>query len=271
MSTQTPAVLITGGAVRLGRQLALHMARSGYHVALHFNRSSAAAEATAADIRNMGAQCALFGLDFQDSSTDYEAYIQLVRRHFPGLRILINSASVYDPAPIAQSDMHLVQKQFLVNFMAPFQLTRWFAHTASGSDSSVINILDNKIAYHQFPYAAYALSKSTLAEFTRMAALEFAPYIRVNGIAPGVILPAEERTTDYLEWRSAGIPLRRMGSPDHITRALDYILNNDFLTGQILFVDGGESENFIGRNATDYKPEHPTPLESPPEHREQGP
>ncbi|MGO1426069.1 MAG: SDR family oxidoreductase, partial [Halomonas sp.] len=130
-------------------------------------------------------------------------------------------------------------------------LTRHFAETVQ--EGQVINIIDNKVAYHQYPYAAYLLSKKSLAEMTRMAALEFAPRIRINGLAPGVVLPASQRTSDYVQWRIEGIPLKQQGEPAHLVQALYYLLDNTFVAGQILFVDGGESINLEGRHSENYR------------------
>ena len=85
-----------------------------------------------------------------------------------------------------------------------------------------------------------------------MPALEFAPRIRINGIAPGVVLPASQRTSAYIEWRIEGIPLKRQGHPEHLVQALHYLLDNPFVAGQILFVDGGESINLEGRHSENY-------------------
>ncbi len=165
-------------------------------------------------------------------------------------QLLINSASLYDQAPILSTNRSTLEREFAVNFFAPFDLIRAFA--ATRQPGQVINILDNKIAFAQFQYAAYLLSKKALAELTRIAALEFAPVLRVNGIAPGVVLPARERSAGYLVWREQGIPLRRQGQISEITRGLDYLVQNEFLTGQILFIDGGESLGATGRNAADF-------------------
>ena len=117
-----------------------------------------------------------------------------------------------------------------MNYKAPFFLLQAFNEQVG--QGSVVNILDNKIAFNQFHYAGYLGAKKALAELTRMAALEFAPRIRVNGIAPGVILPAATRGDRYLQWRHDGIPLSGIGHPDHICSTLHYILTNAFVTGQ---------------------------------------
>ena len=110
----------------------------------------------------------------------------------------------------------------------------------------IINILDNKIFYEQYDYFNYVLSKKALAAATTMAAMELAPSIRVNGICPGVILPAADRSAAYLSYRKQGIPLLAMGSPEHILAAVFYLLENKFVTGELLTVDGGEAKSAGG-------------------------
>lgn len=244
----TNAALVTGGGTRLGRFFAERLADAGYDVAVHYNGSEAAARETVAMIQERGREAECFRCDFR--SGDPERLVAEVRQRFPHLSVLVNSASAYTPAPIAQTSRALLDEQFSVNLFTPLLLTKAFA--ADGGRGCVVNIVDNKVAYHQYPYAAYLLAKQGLAEFTRMAALEFAPAVRVNGIAPGVILPAQTRTGDYLQWRFEGIPLRRQGSREHLGQALDYLLGNDFVNGQLLVVDGGESINIEGRHSENF-------------------
>lgn len=244
------AALVTGGATRLGRYFSEALADAGYDIALHVNRSHEEAEEVANSIRTKGRECEIFHCDFL--SDEPRDLIQAAKRRFPGLNLLLNSASAYEPAPLAATELAILETQFRVNMFTPLLLTRHFAETVQ--EGQVINIIDNKVAYHQYPYAAYLLSKKSLAEMTRMAALEFAPRIRINGIAPGVVLPASQRTNDYIEWRIEGIPLKRQGHPSHLVQALHYLLDNHFVVGQILFVDGGESINLEGRHSENYGP-----------------
>jgi NAD(P)-dependent dehydrogenase (short-subunit alcohol dehydrogenase family) len=145
----------------------------------------------------------------------------------------------------------VLEKQFKVNLMTPYFLTKAFAKQCK--TGSVINIIDNKIAFNQYQYSAYLLSKKSLAEFTKLAALELAPAVRVNALAPGVVLPASERSQDYIDWRVSGIPVQKQGTTENITQALYYLLDNDFICGQILTVDGGESLTNTGQNAASYE------------------
>ena len=168
----------------------------------------------------------------------------------PHLRVLVNSASAYTQATIARTTAAIFDEQFNINLRAPFFLTQAFAEQVE--QGHVINIIDNKIAFNQYEYAAYLLAKKTLVEFTRMAALEFAPRIAVNGVAPGVVLPAGTRSEEYIAWRIQGIPLRRQGSTEDITGAILYLLGSRFVTGQVLVVDGGESLTNVGQNAAQF-------------------
>lgn len=244
-----PAALVTGGAIRLGRALALALADAGYDIALHYGMSAAAAAETAEEIRGRGVACRTLACDLSQAGR-LEALMAEAVAAFPNLTVLVNSASAYTQATIAETTPATFAAQFDVNLRAPFFLTQAFA--AQVGQGNVVNIIDNKIGYHQFAYAAYLLSKKALAEFTAMAAVEFAPAIRVNGVAPGVVLPAQTRSEEYVAWRLQGIPLRMQGETGHITAAVLSLLTNDLITGQVLTVDGGESLADVGRNAAQF-------------------
>ena len=266
------SALVTGGAQRLGQHIALHLAQQGWDIALHYHQSQAAAQSTRQKIQKMGRVCELFAADFADLSQSkdaaayYKDWLTQVRRRFSSLQLLVNNAALYEQAPLRQTTAQMWDRHFAVNVRAPFFLTQAFAAqeciqnppvaVTAYANYSIINILDNKIAYNQYHYAAYALTKKNLAEFTKLAAMELAPQIRVNGIAPGIILPLPSRENDYLQWRLNVVPLGKRGQVRNILHALDYLLQNDFVTGQILTVDGGENQNFIGRNFANYSPTH---------------
>lgn len=249
LESSRPAALVTGGAVRLGRAIALALAAAGYDVALHYGASAEAAAQTAAEIRALGARCELFPLDLTDAAA-IPALLRDARAAFPGLQALVNSASAYAQAGIAATTPAIFDRQLATNLRAPFFLTQAFAEVVEAGQ--VVNIIDNKISFNQHEYAAYLLAKQALADFTRMAALEYAPRIAVNGVAPGVVLPAGTRSPEYIAWRVSGIPLRKQGSVDDITGAILFLLRSGFITGQILTVDGGEGLTGVGQNAAQF-------------------
>jgi NAD(P)-dependent dehydrogenase (short-subunit alcohol dehydrogenase family) len=248
-----PAALITGGGTRLGLAFAKALASTGHDIALHYHRSVGAAESAVKEIEALGVTCITFQADLAAAAP--EKLINRAVDKFPNLCVLINSASAYEAATIADTNMALLQQQFTVNFFAPFLLTQAFASMFSAKSSSkgaIINILDNKIAFQQNDYAAYLLSKKALMEFTLLSAMEYAPQVRINGIAPGVIMPGVERTEDYVAWRIKGIPLKWQGDMGNLLSAMNYLLSNEFVTGQILTVDGGEGLNYQGLNAVQF-------------------
>lgn len=244
-----PAALVTGGAVRLGRAIALALAAAGYDIALHYGRSAEAAARTADEIRSLGAACATFAVDLR-AADELPGLVAGAHAAFPGLSALVNSASAYTQASIGETTAAIFDEQLAVNLRAPLLLTRAFA--AQVGRGQVVNIVDNKVGFNQHQYAAYLLAKKGLAEFTRMAAVELAPAIRVNGVSPGVVLPAGTRSEEYIAWRVSGIPLRRQGAVDDITGAILYLLGSPFVTGQILTVDGGEALTNVGQNAAQF-------------------
>ncbi|MCH2084660.1 MAG: SDR family oxidoreductase [Saprospiraceae bacterium] len=243
------AALVTGSAIRLGKAIAIALAKDGYDIALHYNSSASAAEETKAEIQSLGVQCEAFQLNLRKAD-DMPDFVKDVVIRFPHLSVLVNSASAYTQATIENTTTAIFDQQFDVNIKAPFFLTQIFANTVS--KGNVINIIDNKMAFNQNNYAAYLLAKKTLVSFTKMAAIEYAPSVRVNGLAPGVVLPAGTRSPEYMEWRIQGIPLKMQGTTQHITDGILSLLQNTFVTGQILTVDGGESITNTGKNAGDF-------------------
>ncbi len=244
-----PAALITGAATRLGREFALALADVGYDIAMHYHSSVADAGATARELQARGAEVQAFRCDLSEHE-GLPGLVEQAHAHFPRLAVLVNSASRYAAGNLASTRPETIYAQYAVNLVAPMELMRVFASQVD--KGCVVNIIDNKVAYAQYDYAAYLLSKKSLADLTRMAALEYAPRIRVNGLSPGVVMPMSSRSEDYLRWRLDGIPLKRQGRPEHLCRALRYLIDNDFVTGQILTVDGGEGMCQVGRHSENY-------------------
>ena len=231
------AALVTGGARRLGKEIALHLAAGGYDIALHYNRSRAEAEYVANQIRQMGRACELLHADLELPST-YQPLIKKAYSHFPGLSVLINNASVFDTGTFMEGDLALYEKEFRTNLQAPIFLTQAFAQQVE--KGAVVNMLDTCVTQHKHAYFYYLLSKKALFEFTKMAAVELAPSIRVNGVCPGYILPAEGWGEDYRERLEARLPMRKTASVADIVQAVALLIATESVSGQCLFIDGGE-------------------------------
>ena len=243
------AALITGGAIRLGRAFAIKLAELGYDIIIHYNSSKKAAIKTQKEIEAFGVKCQILQCNFSETS-NLEPFISEAISKVPNLSLLVNNASSYIQTTIAETSLDAFDHSFNSNFKAPFFLTQAFTKLIKKGE--IINIIDNKIHFNQYEYSAYLLAKKALAELTKMAALEFAPNFKINGLAPGVVLPLSDRSQEYIDWRVKSIPLKKQGKVSALTQGLASILANEFMTGQILTIDGGEGVSNTGKNAANY-------------------
>jgi len=231
------AALITGGGKRLGKAISLSLAEKGYDIAIHYNHSDIEAKETANLIREKGKQCEIFQSDLSDIK-QVRTLIPRVFETFPQCSVLVNSASIFENIGFDDVTEEILDRDFNINFKAPFFLSQDFS---KGQNAElIINMLDMRINKIETQHFSYNLSKKALRDFTLMAAKELGPKIRVNGICPGPILPPPDKDIQYLEKIAENTPLKKPGNPDYIIDAVKYLLENDFVTGQYLFVDGGQ-------------------------------
>ena len=237
--------LITGASKRVGKALAEHLAAKGWNIVIHFNSSEKPAKELENQLRQKYPEQKFTRIKANLSGeSEVERLIPLVVSEFGTFDLLVNNASVFNSGYISETSPELFNSQINVNLKAPFILIREFAnHNKKGN---IINFVDTRITTNKSNFASYSLSKKGLWELTKMAALEFAPEIRVNAIAPGVTLPPEDRDEEYLWNLAESIPMKKPGGLAPILKSLDFILENDHLTGQLLFADGGEN---LGQNA----------------------
>ncbi len=231
--------LVTGGAKRIGQAIALCLAELNFNIALHYNHSLTEAEATAESIIQRGVRCELFPADLEKED-DVLTLVKESHQRFPDLNLLVNSASIFEPSGLSSDALKSFHRHFSINLNAPYMLTCEFAKICQ--QGQIINLLDTDITKNKTSHFPYLLSKKALAEFTKMAAVALGPAIRVNGVCPGLILPPVGKNVGeaYLHRQAKNIPLKKKGHVDHITRSVQFLIENDFLTGQFLFNDGGE-------------------------------
>ena len=229
--------LVTGAAKRIGREVALYLARNGHNIALHYHHSKPEAMATAQAIYKIGVRCELFCCDLSDEAQALKLAPQVFKA-FPNLNLLINSASIFIPNHFSAADLTLFRTHWDINYKAPYILTCEFARLVK--KGQVINFVDANVVKYKTKYADYLMTKKALLEFTKMAAVQWGPRIRVNGISPGMILAPVNNQPDDRKKRARQIPLQRTGSPAHILQSIRFLLENDYLTGQIIANDGGE-------------------------------
>jgi len=231
--------LITGGAKRIGRAMAFHLAKEGWNLAIHYNSSKEAISALELELKVMypNQRFASFKVDLGAAEKASELVAHVVDK-MGTVDLLINNASIFDSSSLKKSSNDLILHHTMVNYIAPFILMRDFAN--STKQGLIINLLDTRITKNKGDFMAYSLSKKVLTELTKMAALELAPTIRVNGIAPGAVLPPEDKDHTYLDQIALKTPMKTPSGLLAILKSLDFILDNQDLTGQVIFCDGGD-------------------------------
>lgn len=232
--------VITGASKRIGKSVVQHLAAKGWSVVIHYNRSGNEAQALVDDLQLKYPQQRFwaFAADLSNPE-EVQALIPEIIAQVGAFDLLVNNASVFKGGSIQSTSEALFDSQINVNLKAPFLLMRDFArHCGKGN---IINFVDTRITQNKSDYSAYTLAKKSLWKATKMAALEFAPQIRVNAIAPGVTLAPADQGAAYLQELAQNIPMKKPGGVEPVLKSIDYILENDHLTGQLLFADGGEN------------------------------
>jgi NAD(P)-dependent dehydrogenase (short-subunit alcohol dehydrogenase family) len=228
--------LVTGAAKRIGRATALALADEGSNVVVHYNSSPEEADELARELRAKGVNSWTVRADFEKPE-EYETLIQRAFDIAGSLDILVNNASIFPVDKIEDVQFDSVVSNVRINAWVPFVLSRAFAHTLG--HGKIVNMVDSRVTGYDWSHVAYIWSKHMLAAITRMIALDFAPNITVNAVAPGLILPPPGKDMSYLERLKDTVPLKRYGDPEDIADAIVFLLESDFITGEVIYVDGG--------------------------------
>lgn len=228
--------LVTGAGKRIGRAVAVRLAGEGASVVVHYGRSEEEAEPTAAAIRAEGGEAWILQADLADPEQPESVFGQAVEMAGP-IDVLVNSASIFPPSRLIDFTVEELHRNVQINAMAPLVLGRALA--AQGREGAIVNFLDARMVDCDPEHAAYHVSKRMLFTLTRMMALEFAPKVRVNAVAPGLVLPPDGRPPDDFDGLAHTNPLHKVGSVEGVADAVLYLLQADFVTAQTLFIDGG--------------------------------
>lgn len=240
MTQARGAALVTGGGKRIGKAISLQLAREGFSLALHSSqRSRAEAEETRAEIEAMGGRaCVVIG---DLASQDVAQLLAEARARLGAVAALINNASLFDRDAAAPFDTSAFDRHMAVNVRAPLILASAFRDALpQGPGGAIVNVLDQRVARPNPHYFSYTLSKSALWTATRTLAQSFAPRIRVNAVAPGPVLPNVNDGREAFEGEAAATPLRGPADPEDVAEAVAYLVNARSVTGQTIFVDGGQ-------------------------------
>jgi pteridine reductase len=234
---QGKTAIVTGAARRIGRAISIALAEAGANIVVHDHQSlHGDCEKLCDEIDQFGITSRIVTADFE-SPDDYESLIGRALKVTGNLDILVNNASIFVGDALRDADFKNLMRHMQINAWAPLVLSREFARLVA--KGKIINLLDTRINGYDWKHVSYILSKHVLYILTKMMAVEFAPGISVNAVAPGLILPPPGKDESYLQDMAQTVPLKRHGGPEDIVDAVLFLLRSDFITGQVINVDGG--------------------------------
>jgi NAD(P)-dependent dehydrogenase (short-subunit alcohol dehydrogenase family) len=232
--------LVTGAARRIGRALAIGLARDGWAVAVHYNRSDADAAETVETILQSGGHAVALQADLTDERS-VTPLIGRARDALGPVLCLVNNASVFEHDAVDTVDRQSWDAHLETNLRAPFVLSQQMAEALpAGENGVIINMLDQRVWNLTPHFMSYTVSKSALWTLTQTLALALAPRIRVNAIGPGPTLPSTRQTEAQFDMQRRSVPLRRGPDLDEICRAAQFIIAAESMTGQMIALDGGQ-------------------------------
>jgi len=242
METQGKVALVTGAARRVGRAVAIELARAGCNLALHYHTSVDHAEKLRDRIHEMGRGVTLFPADLNEPDAP-NRLVDQIKHAMGGLDILINNAAQFQKTPLDEADDETWQRIFRVNTIAPAMLARAAAPLMrEAGQGRIVNFTDILTERPIRDYAAYCASKAALASVTRSLAIELAPQITVNAIAPGIAVFPDDYDAATRANLMARVPLARQGTPEEVATLVHFLVADaNYITGQVIPFDGGRS------------------------------
>jgi NAD(P)-dependent dehydrogenase (short-subunit alcohol dehydrogenase family) len=238
-TARRPVALVTGGARRIGRVIALELARAGHDVALHCHHSQAEAQATAAELRALGARAEVFAADLGDDAQCL-ALLPRVVAAMGAVDAVVNNASLFEYDSVDSFSYAQMEAHWRVNTAAPVALARALHAACGDKGGAIVNILDQKLWNPNPDYLSYTLSKAALEAANTLLAQALAPRVRVCGVAPGVTLLSGEMSDTEFSASHGMTPLKRSSTPQDVARAVRFLLESPAITGTTLLVDGGQ-------------------------------
>ena len=247
MELQGRVALVTGAAHRLGKAVATALADEGCHVVVHYGASEEKAIQTVRELESIGVEAFAIPADLSRVA-EIEGLFSRLESHFGRLDILVNSAASFERQPYQSVDAEDWDRVMAINLRAPFLCTQGAArlmldcHRDDKAPALVVNMIDLSAVSAWPGYVQHGVSKAGLLHLTRLGARELAPGVRVNAILPGAVLPPPGLSAESVEWHQMGqrLPVGRCGDPSQIGLTAVFLARNDFITGEAVFVDGGE-------------------------------
>tara|TARA_X000001036_G_C20449516_1_gene712761 strand:+ start:72 stop:827 length:756 start_codon:yes stop_codon:yes gene_type:complete len=236
---ESKKIVITGGANRIGRSIALELANYDTQIIIHYSKSFSAAKKLKIELENLGSIVYLFKADLNNLKQT-QRIIPFAYKKMKGLNCLINNASVFENDDLVNFSEKSFLKHLNVNLKAPAILIRDFAKKYQGKDGNIVNIIDQRVEKLTPFFFSYTLSKSSLVTLTTTSAMKLAPNIRVNGVSPGPTLKNKRQAEKHFkkQWRST--ILEKKVDTKNVSSAVKFLIDNNNITGQIINVDSGQ-------------------------------
>ena len=233
-------VLITGASKRIGKSIALNLAKHGYDIAIHYNKSKTSAINLVEELNSLKVRSSIFKLDLMKIDK-IEEWFDEINKVFGTVNVLINNASVFEYDSLKSSSLSSLNKHLDINLKAPFLLSKFFVKNLKSQKGNIINILDQRVLNISPYFTSYTISKSALHTLTKSLALSLAPKIRVNAVAPGPTLRSIRQNEKEFKEQIKRTPLQNQVSLNEINNAINFLLNNKSVTGQTIMVDSGQN------------------------------
>jgi 3-oxoacyl-[acyl-carrier protein] reductase/pteridine reductase len=241
MQINDSVVIITGAATRVGREVALALAARGSQIAFTYYVPDEPWQETRAEIEAIGVSCLAEQMEVRDAA-QVQGFVQRVRDRFGHIDVLINNAAVWLKSPFLQIQEADWDLALDVNLKGPFLCAQAVAPVMLQQNSGLILNITDLSAFQVWPgYAHHAASKAGLVALTKTLAVELAPAVRVNAIAPGTVLLPPDAPAEKIQWAVENSLLKRVGTPQDVAQLVIFLMENDFTTGAVYFIDGGRS------------------------------
>ena len=234
-------ILITGGATRIGKEIALHFSKKGWNIAIHYFKSSSKAKSLKKIIDKNAVKVILIKADLKKTK-QVEKIISVAKKKLGTIDCLINNAALFEMDDILDFTTRSWNDHLNINLLAPAILTKQFAKQASKkTTSNIINIIDQRVFKLSPIFMSYTLSKSALYTLTKTMAMRLGPNIKVNGIAPGPTIKSKRQSTKHFNNQAKSTLLKKSVGPEDICDTVEFLINNNSITGQVIAVDSGQN------------------------------
>jgi len=245
---QNKNLLITGAATRLGKAIALYFAERGWNIALHYFRSSAKAKKLKKDIEKNWVKVALIKADLKNPK-QAEKILPLAKKKLGSINCLINNAALFEKDDITNFTTKSWNDHLNINLLAPAILAKQFSKQAPKKNvSNIINIIDQRIFNLTSFFMSYTISKSGLQTLTKTMAMRLGPNIKVNAIAPGPVIKSKRQTNKHFNNQVKSTLLKKSVNVEDICSSIEFLINNNSVTGQIIAVDSGQNLSWNKKN-----------------------